>query len=166
MRPGGLVAFDDGVLGLGQHRDGAFSGRAVDQEVTEEDLRGGCAERTVLGLVLRLDIDGGVGGFLLHVDLRGLCMGAGHTVGLAFGSLDDEEDAAVVSGSLVKLEGESLVGAHDSCRGGRFYAREGRRGHHYLAATGDDPVIEAGEQVRPGDLGLGSEDGTAFLREG
>lgn len=26
MRPGGLVAFDDGVLGLGQHRDGALSG--------------------------------------------------------------------------------------------------------------------------------------------
>ena len=36
-------------------------------------------------------------------------MGAGHTVGLAFGGLDDQVDAAVVGEGLVQLEGEGVT---------------------------------------------------------
>ena len=36
-------------------------------------------------------------------------MGAGHTVGLAFGGLDDQVDATVVSEGMVQLEGEDLA---------------------------------------------------------
>ena len=37
---------------------------------------------------------------------------------------------------------------------------------HGSAAAGDDPVVEPGEQVGAGDLGLGAKDAAAFLREG
>ena len=93
-------------------------------------------------------------------------MGTGDAVALAFGGLDHEEETAVVGRSLVEFEGEGFVGAHDGGAGGRLHTHKGRRSDHDLAAAGDNPEVETGEQVRPGDLGLGSEDGTAFLREG
>ena len=43
-------------------------------------------------------------------------MGAGHTVRLAFGGLDDQVDAAVVGEGLVQLEGEGLTLAHEVVR--------------------------------------------------
>ena len=41
-----------------------------------------------------------------------------HTVGLAFGGLNDQEDAAVVGEGLVVLEGEDISLAHDGGGGG------------------------------------------------
>ena len=40
----------------------------------------------------------------------------GDTVGLAFGGLDHQEDAAVVGEGLVKLEGEGLTLAYEVVR--------------------------------------------------
>ena len=40
----------------------------------------------VLGHVVGVDVDSGIGGFLNKLDAGGLAVGAGDTVGLAFGS--------------------------------------------------------------------------------
>ena len=45
-------------------------------------------------------------------------MGANHTVGLTFGGLNHEVDAAVVGEGLVQLEGEGLTLADDGGAGG------------------------------------------------
>lgn len=96
-------------LGLRQHHLGLDAGAGVNQVVAEEDLRGGSAGSTVLGHVVSTDVDCS-GGRLFH-ELDGSCgsVGTAHTVGLAFGGLDDQEDAAVVSGSLVQARICSLV---------------------------------------------------------
>ena len=59
------------------HSAGLLAGAGVDVVVAEEDLRGRSTGGAVLGHVVRTDVDG-------------LGMGAGHTVGLAFGGLDDQ----------------------------------------------------------------------------
>ena len=99
-----------------------------------------------------MDVDGGIGGFLNEFDARGLSVGAGDTVGLAFGGLDDQEDAAVVGEGLVELEGEGVTLAHDGGGRGVLHAQEGGRHENRLAAAGDDPVVPAGEQFGGGDL--------------
>lgn len=80
-------------------------------------------------------------------------------------SFDDQVDAAVVSGSLIQLEGEGVTLAHDGCGGGGLHGVELRRSHHDLATEGHDPVVQAGEQVGARDLGGGAQDGTAGLAE-
>jgi len=79
-------------------------------------------------------------------------VGAGDTVGLAFGGFDDQEDAAVVGEGLVELEGEGVTLAHDGGGGRILHTQEGRRNENRLAAAGDDPVVQTGEQVGAGDL--------------
>ena len=91
-------------------------GGAVDVVVAEEDLRGGSAGGAVLGHVVRTDVDGLGGGLFHELDAGSLGMGAGHTVGLAFGGLDDQVDAAVVGEGLVQLEGEGLTLADEVVR--------------------------------------------------
>ncbi len=91
-------------------------GGAVDVVVAEEDLRGGSAGGAVLGHVVRTDVDGLGGGLFHEFDAGGLGMGAGHTVRLAFGGLDDQVDAAVVGEGLVQLEGEGLTLADEVVR--------------------------------------------------
>ena len=119
----------------------------------------------MLGDVVGADvhIGGGRGGD--QFDLYGLAVGAGDNVGLAFGGLDDQEDAAVVSEGLVQLEGEGVTLADDGGAGGVRYPQEGGRYENRLAAAGDDPVVQAGEQVGAGDLGAGAEDTAALLGE-
>ena len=95
-----------GPLGLRQHDLGLDAGAGVNQVVAEEDLRRSCARGTVLGHVVGTDVDCGSSGFLDELDGGGRGVGTGNTVGLAFGSLDDQVDAAVVSGSLVQSKGE------------------------------------------------------------
>ena len=92
-------------------------------------------------------------------------MGAGDTVGLAFGGLDDQEDATVVGKGLVQLEGEGLTLADDGGAGGVLHTDELGRSHGGLATAGDDPVVETVEQVGAADLGIGAQDAAAFLRE-
>ena len=93
-------------------------------------------------------------------------MSAAHAVGLSFGGLDDQVDAAIVGGGLVQLEGEGLALAGDGGAGGILHAKQRRRSGHRLAAAGDDPVVETGEKVRAADLGLGVQDAAGLLREG
>ena len=93
-------------------------------------------------------------------------MGAAYAIGLTFGGFDDQEDAAVISESLVQLEGKGIALAHDGGAGRVLHTQERGRGHLGLAAASDDPVIEAGEEVGAGDLGTGSQDRTALLAEG
>ncbi len=113
-----------------------------------------------------MNVDGGIGGFLNEFDAGGLSVGAGDTVGLAFGGLDDQEDATVVGKGLVELEGEGVTLAHDGGGGGILHAQEGGRYENRLAAAGDDPVVETGEQVGAADLGTGAENTAALLGEG
>ena len=98
-----------GPLDFCQHGAGLFAGAGVDVIVAEEDLRGRSARGAVLGHVFRTDVDGIGGGLFHELDAGCLGMGAGHTVGLAFGGLDDQVDTAVVGEGLVQLEGEGLT---------------------------------------------------------
>ena len=153
-------------LALRQHGAGLLAGAGVDEVVAEEDLRGRSAGSAVLGHVVRADVDGIGCGLFHELDAGGLGVGASHTVGLSFGGLDDQVDAAVVGEGLVQLEGEGLTLADDGGAGGVLHTDELGRSHGRLAAAGDDPVVETGEQVGAGDLGLGAKDAAAFLREG
>ena len=67
----------------------------------------------VLGHVVGVNVDGGIGGFLNEVDVGGIAVGAGDTVGLAFGGFNHQEDATVVSESLIELKGEGVTLADD-----------------------------------------------------
>ena len=89
---------------------------SVDVVVAEEDLRGRSAGGAVLGHVVRTDVDGIGGGLFHELDAGCLGMGAGYAVGLAFGGLNDQEDAAVVGEGLVQLEGEGLTLADEVVR--------------------------------------------------
>lgn len=120
----------------------------------------------VLGHVVGVDVDSGIGGFLNELDAGGLAVGAGDTVGLAFGSFDDQENAAVVGEGLVELEGEGITLAHDGGRGRVLHTQKGGRYENRLATAGDDPVVQAGEQVGARDLGTGAENTAALLGEG
>ena len=153
-------------LALRQHGAGLLAGVAVDEVVAEEDLRRSGVGSTVLGHVLRADVYRG--GIRLFNEFHGgsLGVGASHTVGLALGGLDDEVQAAVVGRLLVQLEGEGLTLAHDGGAGGILHAHQLRRSHLGLATAGDNPVVEAGEQVGTGDLCLGAQDAAPLLREG
>ena len=161
-----VAVISSGPLALRQHGAGLLAGRAVDVVVAEEDLRGGSAGGAELGHVVRVDVDGGVGGLFHKLDGRCLAVGTGYAIGLAFGGLDDQEDTAVVSELLVQLEGEGVTLADDGGAGGILHTHQLGRVHLGLAAASDDPVVQAGEQVGSGDLGLGAEDAAAFLREG
>ena len=108
--------------GFSQHDARLLTGGAVDVVVVaEEDLRGGGVGGAVLGHVVGVDVDGGIGGFFNELDAGGLAVGTGDTVGLAFGGLDHQEDAAVVGEGLVELEGVTLV--DDGGGGGVLYAQ-------------------------------------------
>ena len=96
-------------LALRKHGAGLLAGAGVDVVVAEENLRGRGAGSAVLGHVVRTDVDSIGGGLFHELDAGGLGMGAGDTVGLAFGGLDDQVDAAVVGEGLVQLEGEGVT---------------------------------------------------------
>lgn len=121
-RPSGrLVTATGGSCGprhLGQHGAGLLAGAGVDVVVAEENLRRCCARSAVLSHVIGTDVDCIGGGFLDHLDGRGLRVGAGNAIGLTFGGLDDQEDAAIVGEGLVQLEGKGFTLAHDG-GGGR-----------------------------------------------
>ena len=54
--------------------------------------------------LVQLRVDGLGGGLFHELDAGSLGIGASHTVGLAFGSLDDQEDAAVVGEAWSSLK--------------------------------------------------------------
>lgn len=149
-----------------EHGAGLLAGAAVLIVVAEENLGGRSAGSAVLGHVIRTDVDGGSGWLLHHLDGRSIRVSAAYTVGLTFGGLNHEGDAAVVSEGLVQFEGEGLALAHDGGRGRILYAQKRRRHEDRRAAAGDDPVIEPEEQVGTGDLPLGAKNGTGLLRKG
>ena len=114
-----------GPGGFSQHDARLLTGGAVDVVVAEEDLRGGSAGSTVLGYVVRTDVNGDGGGFLNQLDGGGFAVGAGDTVGLTFGGFNHEEDAAVVGKGLVELEGKGFSLADDGGAGRILYTRDG-----------------------------------------
>ena len=136
-----------GPLALGKHGLGLDAGAGVHQVVAEEDLRRCGAGGTILGHIVGTDVDGSGSGLFDELDGSGLAVSTADAVGLAFGSLDDQVDATVVSGSLVQLEGEGVTLAHDGGRAGSLHGVNLRRSHQNLAAEGDDLVVQAGEQV-------------------
>lgn len=165
LRPG------DGRLGVGfplglrKHDIGLLAGGAVHEVVAEEDLGSRSAGGSVLGHIIRADVDRSGVGFLDHLDGHCFVVGARNAVGQTLSCLDDQVNAAVVCKRLIQLEGEGLALADDG-RGGRgLNTHERGRVDESGAAAGDDPVVQAGEQVGAGDLGLGANDTTAFLTE-
>ena len=105
-------------------------------------------------------------GFVVGLDLHGLAVSAGHAVALAFGSLDDELDTAIVSKSLVQLESECGATAND-CGGGRtLYPGECRRRGHDGTTELHDPEVEPLEKVQSGNLALCAEHRFGILRKG
>ena len=105
-------------------------------------------------------------GFVVGLDLHGLAVSAGHAVALAFGSLDDEIDTAIVSKSLVRLESECGATAND-CGGGRtLYPGECRRRGHDGTTELHDPEVEPLEKVQSGNLALCAEHRFGILRKG
>lgn len=153
-------------LDHGLHRDGGLAGGGVHIEVLEEDLRSACAQDTLGRFVVGLDVDGSIGGLFNSLDLGGLSVAAAHAVALAFGSLDDEVDAAVVGNGLVQFEGERGAGADDGGLGRSLHTREGRRSGQDGAAQLHDPEVEALEEVQAGDLALGAQDGLGICAQG
>ena len=113
-----------GPGGFREHDARLLTGGGVDVVVAEEDLGRGLIGGTVLGHIVSTDVDGRGGGFLYHLDGRGLAVGAAHAVGLTFGSLDDQVDAAVVGEGLVQLEGEGLALADDGGAGRVLHAEQ------------------------------------------
>ena len=123
---GGLGSSGPG--GLRQHHARLLTGGGVDVVVAEETLRSRSAGSAVLGYVVGTDVDCGGSGLFDHLDGGSLAVGTAHTVGLTFGGLDDQEDAAVVCQGLVQLEGEGVTLAHDGGRGRVLYTHESGRG--------------------------------------
>ena len=132
--------FSGDPLGLRQHDLGLDAGAGVNQVVAEEDLRSGSTGSAVLGHVVGTDVDCGGGGLFDHLDGGNLAVGTAHTVGLAFGCFDDQEDAAVVGRSLIQLEGEGFTPAHDGGRGRVLYTHESGRVGLRSAAAGDSSL--------------------------
>ena len=98
--------FTGSPLALGQHGTGLLAGCTVDQVVAEEDLRRCSAGSTVLGGIVGRDVHGRGGRGGDHLDGHSLAVGAGHTVGLAFGGLDDELQVGHVRRDTGQREGE------------------------------------------------------------
>ena len=93
-------------------------------------------------------------------------MSAGHTVGLAFGGLDDELQVGHVRRDTGQREGEGAALAGDSRSARILDTHEcGRIGEGGTAAS-DDPVVQASEEVRARNLALGAEDGLGLLAQG
>ena len=161
---GGLLT--SGPSDISQHHARLLTGGGVDVVVAEENLRSRSAGSAVLGHVIGTDVDCGGSGLFDHLDGGSLAVGTAHTVGLTFGGLDDQEDTAIVGKSLVQLEGEGVTLAHDGGRGRVLYTHESGRGGLRRAAAGDNPVVQTGEEVRTGNLTLGTEDAAGLLAQG
>ena len=77
-------------LTLDQNFSRLLTGGGVDVEVLEEDLRVAGGRSAALGLVVRLDVDGGGHRSERRTKGSGLAVGTGDAVALGLGSLDDE----------------------------------------------------------------------------
>ena len=87
-------------LGLGEYVSGFLTGNGVHEEVLKEDLRAAGGRSAALGVILRLDVDGGGHRGCWIVEGCGLAVGAGDTVALGFGGLDDEFQVSDIAGCL------------------------------------------------------------------
>lgn len=120
----------------------------------------------MLGGIVGRDVHGGGGRSCDHLDGHNLAVSAGHTVGLAFGILDDQLEVGHVSGNSVQLEGESAAGADDGAGTRSLDTHEGGRSGESGTAASDDPVVQASEEVGARNLALGTEDGLGLLAQG
>ncbi len=143
-------------LGLGQHFSGLLTGGGVHVEVLEEDLGATGGRSATFGVVLGLDVDGRGHWSVRVIEGRSLAVGAGDTVALGFGGLDDEFQVGDIAGNVCQGEGHRGCSEGDSrlCRS--LNAGEVRHGGHNATAAVHDPVVEPHEEVRTGDLGLGA----------
>ena len=144
-------------LGLGQHFSGLFTGGGVRVEVLEEDLGATGGRSATLGVVLGLDVDGRGLGSVRIIEGRSLAVGAGDTVALGFGGLDDEFQVGDIAGDVCQGEGHRGCSEGDSrlCRS--LNAGEVRNCGHNLATAVHDPVVEPHEQIIARNLGFGAE---------
>ena len=85
-------------LGLGQHFSGLLTGCGVHVEVLEEDFRATGGRSAALGVVLGLDVDSRGHSGDGVIEGRSLAVGAGNTVALRFGGLDDELQIGDIAG--------------------------------------------------------------------
>ena len=162
----GKGLFSGDPLGLGQHGAGLLAGDGVDQVVAEENLRRCSTRSAVLGGVVSADVHCAARRRGNPLDLNSLAVGAGNTIGLTLGGLDDKVEVGHNLGQALEREGEGGTLADDGGCTGVLDADQLGRVDHCRTAASDDPVVQPGEQVGSGDLGLGAEDTAAFLRKG
>ena len=86
-------------FGLGQHFSGLLTGGGVHVEVLEEDLGATGGRSAALGVVLGLDVDSRGHSGDGVIEGRSLAVGAGNTVALRFGGLDDELQIGDIAGN-------------------------------------------------------------------
>ncbi len=134
----------------------------VDVEVAEEDLRVAGGRGSVLRIVVGLDVDGRGHGCLQAGEGCGLAVGAVHAVALGLGSQDHELEVRHRVRNAVQGEGHRTGAEGDGCSCGSSDAGKGRRRGHDAAASGHDPEVQAAEEFRAGDLGLGAKDRAAL----
>lgn len=104
-----------GQLGLGQHFSGLLTGCGVHVEIFEEDLGATGGRSTALGVVLGLDVDGRGHRSDRVVEGRSLAVGAGDTVALGVGCLNDELQVGHIAGDAGQGEGHCGCRPGDSC---------------------------------------------------
>ena len=115
-----------------------------------------------LGVVLGLDVDGRGHMGVRGIEGRSLAVGAGDTVALGFGGMDDEFQVGDIAGDVCQGEGHRGCSEGDSrlCR--NLNAGEVRHDGHNATASVHDPVVEPHEQISTRNLGFGVKNGLAL----
>ena len=136
---------------------GLLAGGGVHVEILEEHLGSAGGRSAVLGVVLGLDVDGRGNRRVRIVEGSCLAVGAGDTVALGPGCLDDQLQVGHIRRDGGKLEGHRLAIQIENGIGRRLNTGEGGNGGHDLAAAVDHPVVQPHEEVAAGDLALGAQ---------
>jgi hypothetical protein len=155
-----------GQLSLGKHISGLLASGGVHVEVLEEDLGAAGGRSAALAVVGTLDVDGRGHGSVRVSEGSSLAVGAGDTVALGIGGLDDEFQVGHIAGDGSQLEGHRRCGEGDG-RGIRS-DDTGEVGHggHDVAAAINHPVVQPHKEVGTGNLGLGTQHGLALCGVG
>lgn len=151
-----------GKFTLSEDISGLLTGGGVHVEVLEEDLGATGGRSATFGVVLGLDVDGRGHRSVRVIEGRSLAVGAGDTVALGFGGLDDEFQVGDIAGDVCQGEGHRGCSEGDSrlCRS--LNTGKVRHSGHNAAAAVHDPVVEPHEQIGARNLVPNHSGGQVF----